>query len=256
MSRARTVAPFIVDFCARSDVGRVRERNEDALEVRSEPGWAVLADGMGGYRGGDVASRVAVAAVLRSLERDAAVGRTTEIASLLPALAAAAQHANAEILRAALAQPALAGMGSTLVIAAFVPGHVVSAHVGDSRLYRLRGRALARLTRDHSMLQEQIDSGIITAEDAARLGFKGLLTRGLGVLATVEPELGVHDAHPGDTFLLCSDGLTDLVDDDDIAAVLAADAALEARAERLVELANRNGGRDNITVILARCRTA
>lgn len=256
MSRDRAKGPYRVEFCARSHAGRVRERNEDSLEVRPERGWAVLADGMGGYRGGDVASRVAVAAVLRSLEHEAAAGRTTAVAALLGALAVAASDANAAILSEALVQPDLAGMGSTLVIAAFVPGYVVSAHVGDSRLYRLRGAELTLLTRDHTMLQEQIDSGIMTVEDAARLGFKGMLTRGLGVLDSVEAELGVHDAQADDLFLICSDGLTDLVDDRDVAVVLSADGDLGQRADRLVALANDNGGRDNISVILARCCAA
>lgn len=253
MSHRKAKAPPFVEFCTRTDIGRVRARNEDALEVRPERGWAVLADGMGGYRGGDVASRIAVATVLAALEREAAAGRIGGVPGLLGALAAAAREANTGILRKAAAQRELAGMGATLVVAAFFPGHVVSAHVGDSRLYRLRAGVLARLTRDHTMLQEQMDSGIISAEDAARLGFKGMLTRGLGVLETVEPELGVHDARPDDLFLMCSDGLTDLVDEADIAAVIAPGGALGMLADRLVELANGNGGRDNVSVILARC---
>ena len=239
-----------IECCARTDVGRVRARNEDALALRAERGWAVLADGMGGYRGGDVASRVAIDAVLQRLERDA--GRLEDVEGVRAALAGAAQDANSAILAEARAQPQLSGMGSTLVTAVFLQGRVVSAHVGDSRLYRLRAGVFEQLTRDHTMLQEQIDIGLLTAADAARMQFKGMLTRGLGVLPEVEADVGVHVAQVGDLFLLCSDGLTDMVRDEDIAAALDADGPLVASADRLVERANRNGGRDNITVVLAR----
>ncbi|WP_332672896.1 PP2C family protein-serine/threonine phosphatase [Aromatoleum sp.] len=241
-----------IECCARTDVGRVRARNEDALAVRAERGWAVLADGMGGYRGGDVASRVAVGAVLQRLEREAAAGRLEDVDGVREALAGAARGANDAILVEARAQPKLAGMGSTLVAAVFLPGRVVSANVGDSRLYRLRAGLFEQLTRDHTMLQEQIDGGILSAADAARMEFKGMLTRGLGVLPEVEPDVGVHVARAGDLFLLCSDGLTDMVRDDDIAVALDPAGPLSASAERLVERANLNGGRDNISVVLVR----
>jgi len=241
-----------IECCARTDVGRVRARNEDALAVRGERGWVVLADGMGGYRGGDVASRVAVDAVLQRLEEEAAAGRLEDVDGVGEALAAAARDANAAILAEARAQPQLTGMGSTLVAAVFLPGAVVSANVGDSRLYRLRTGLLEQLTRDHTMLQEQIDGGILSAADAARMEFKGMLTRGLGVLPEVEPDVGVHGARAGDLFLLCSDGLTDMVRDDDIGAALDAAGSLAASADRLIERANLNGGRDNISAVLVR----
>jgi len=243
-----------VEFCARSDVGRVRQRNEDTLELRPQQGWAVLADGMGGYRGGDVASRIAVAAVLRRLERAVGPEADAQVEAACAMLADAAREANADILRAARATPELSSMGSTLLTAVFLSRHVVSAHLGDSRLYRLQRGVLAQLTRDHTMLQEQIDGGIMTVEAAARSRFKGMLTRGLGVSEKVNPEVGVHDAQAGDVFLMCSDGLTDMLSDREIAAVLGAGGPIEAAAERLVELANLNGGRDNISVIVARKR--
>lgn len=244
-----------MDFCARSDVGRVRMRNEDAFEVRETQRWALLADGMGGYRGGDVASRIAVTAALQRLEQEAGAGRAEGAAALAHALSRAACTANDEIRREAMKTRELAGMGSTLVIAAFLADCVVSVHVGDSRLYRLHEGALQQLTRDHTMLQELIDGGIMSVEEAACSQFRGLLTRGLGVSATVVPEVGTHPARAGDIFLLCSDGLTDMLDDGEIAGVLASiggDGALAPAADRLVELANCKGGRDNISVILAR----
>ena len=241
-----------IEFCARTDVGRRRARNEDALEVDAARRWAVLADGMGGYRGGDVASRVAVAAVRQRLQREADAGRMEGVGDVSSSLAAAVRDANVEIHREARARPQLAGMGSTVVIATFLAGHVVSAHVGDSRLYRLHDGLFEQLTRDHTMLQELVDGGIMSAEDASRAGFKGMLTRGLGMPGAVEPDLGVHVAHGGDVFLLCSDGLTDMARDDEIVDALDPAGSLAASADRLVELANANGGRDNVSVILAR----
>lgn len=239
-----------VEFAAHSDIGRVRERNEDAFAVCAERGWAVLADGMGGYSGGDVAAQMAVATALRRLGAEPAGVVSAAAASC--ALAGAVAEANAEILRAGAQRPGLAGMGATFVAAVFLPGEVVCAHIGDSRLYRLRDGRLAQLTRDHTMLQEQIDGGMMSAEDARRSRWRGLLTRGLGVGAQALPDVGVHGARAEDLFLLCSDGLTDMLDDDVIGAVLAAGGPLQARAEHLVELANLHGGRDNVSVIVAR----
>jgi protein phosphatase len=231
-------------------------RNEDSLEVCEGQAWALLADGMGGYRGGDVASRIAVTAAMQRLQHEAGAGRTTLPETLAVAMVHAACDANDEIRREAMKNGELAGMGSTLVMAVFLADCVVSVHVGDSRLYRLSGGRLQRLTRDHTMLQELLDGGMMSAEEAARSKFRGMLTRGLGVAATVTPDAGTHAARAGDIFLLCSDGLTDMLDDGGIevvlAAVTAAEGSLAAAADRLVELANGNGGRDNISVILAR----
>ncbi|MCC4117871.1 protein phosphatase 2C domain-containing protein [Aromatoleum toluclasticum] len=253
------VSPIRIEFCARSDVGRVRKRNEDSLAVDERRGWAVLADGMGGYRGGDVASRVAVEVTLQRLARELVAPDDGEPGRVAAVLEAAVHDANAEIRAAAGRDPDLSGMGSTLVVAAFLADCVVTAHVGDSRMYRLRGGVLEQLTRDHTMLQELVDAGILAPEEAGHSKFRGLLTRGLGVLPLVLPEPGSHSARPDDVFLLCSDGLTDMLDDDAIAAVLqpvtSREARLEEAADRLVALANARGGRDNISVILARMVT-
>lgn len=250
------LVPARVELCARSHVGRVRARNEDFLAVRQQEAWAVLADGMGGYRGGDVAARLSVESTLRRLEADAQPPGVSSPDALAHVLWRAANDANEAVWQAAQQTTELASMGSTLVAAAFVRGCAVSVHVGDSRLYRWRGGLLAQLTRDHTMLQELVDGGIMSPEEAARSKFRGLLTRGLGVAQSVVPEVGVHESHKGDLFLLCSDGLTDMLGDAAIASLLAAGPAtqggLEPLAERLVEDANRKGGRDNVSVILAR----
>lgn len=250
------LVPARIELCGRSHVGRVRARNEDYLAVRPEEAWAVLADGMGGYRGGDVAARLSVETVLRRLEVDASPGSFASPDALAHLLWRAALEANEAVWREAFHVKELAGMGATLVMAAFVRGCAVAVHVGDSRLYRWRAGLLAQLTRDHTMLQELVDGGIMSPEEAARSKFRGLLTRGLGVAQTVVPEVGVHEALRGDLFMLCSDGLTDMLRDSEIASLLAVGAAgqggLDELADRLVEEANRKGGRDNVSVILAR----
>lgn len=239
-----------MEFAARSDIGRVRERNEDALAVRAERGWAVLADGMGGHRGGDVAAQIAVDVTLSGLEVDL-IGEVP-VDAAVQSLAAAAEAANAQILRTGALHPELAGLGATLVAAVFLGGEVVCAHIGDSRLYRLRDGRLELLTRDHTLLQEQIDAGMMSAEEARRSRWRGLLTRGLGVTRVAQADVGVHEALAGDVFLLCSDGLTDMLDDARIAAVLAAGEPAEASAQRLIEAANQCGGRDNVSVVVVR----
>ncbi|MBL8483864.1 MAG: serine/threonine-protein phosphatase, partial [Rhodocyclaceae bacterium] len=160
---------------------------------------------------------------------------------------------NSAIYQAAQSQPQYAGMGTTLVAAMFYDNTMTVAHIGDSRLYRLRGDDFRALTRDHSLLQEQIDSGMITPEEARRSLNKNLVTRALGVDPVVEPEIHDYEVLPGDIYLLCSDGLNDMVDDEEIALTLQAlGANLELAANQLVQMANDNGGRDNVSVILVR----
>jgi PPM family protein phosphatase len=236
---------------SRSDVGRVRERNEDCLAVLAEWNWLVLSDGMGGYRGGDVASHLAVEAVSKHARR---LGKApNEVASALDILKNAIAEANAMILGAAANEPSLAGMGATLVTAIFLSDRVVVGHVGDSRLYRLRRGELLRLTRDHTLLQEQLDLGIISREAARFSPQRGMLTRALGVDAVVQPDLAAYPALAGDVYLMCSDGVTDMIADEELMQFMA-DAAgdLSACVDQVVERANERGGRDNISLILAR----
>jgi protein phosphatase len=166
-------------------------------------------------------------------------------------------RANGAIYQAAQSQPQYAGMGTTLVMALFYDDTMTVAHIGDSRLYRWRGGELQQVTRDHSLLQEQIDSGMITPEQARYAANRNLVTRALGVDPAVEAEIRDYAVAEGDIYLLCSDGLNDMVDDGEIALALGAMAAnLELCAGQLVEMANDNGGRDNISVILVRVKKA
>ena len=165
------------------------------------------------------------------------------------------QRANASIFYAAQSQPQYAGMGTTIVAGLFYDNRVAVAHVGDSRMYRLRGETLETITRDHSLLQEQIDAGVISVADARLSRNKNLVTRAVGIDAIVQTEIHVHDVAVGDVYLLCSDGLNDMLEDADIqSALYALQGNLPLAAEQLVQMANDNGGRDNVSVILVKVK--
>jgi len=232
-----------------TDPGVVRSHNEDCVGADAGAGFVILADGMGGYNAGEVASGMAVAMLSDNLK--AALGAEPRDFGKLSA--DEVQKTNRAIFQAAQSQPQYNGMGTTLVLVLFRDNRATVAHIGDSRLYRLRGEQFEQITRDHSLLQEQIDSGLITREDARHSHNKNLVTRALGVDETVEVEVHEYAVQPGDLFLLCSDGLNDMVTDEDIQLTLGLMGAnLEMAAQQLVQMANDNGGRDNVSVILVR----
>ncbi len=247
-----------LEIVTKSDVGTVRVRNEDALYANQQSGLAILADGMGGYNAGEVASAMVTALLGKGLEQSFAPPGRPQTESdrrrqAQSALAAEIARANSAVYSAAQSQPRYAGMGTTLVMALFHGNSVTVAHVGDSRLYRLRGGEFQRITRDHSLLQEQIDRGMLTQEQARHAHGRNLVTRALGVDPSVEPEIKDYDIRRGDIYLLCSDGLSDMVEDEDIGMILRmASADLDLAATRLVQKANDGGGQDNVSVILVR----
>lgn len=249
--------PLVTDkmhysFHALTDAGLVRANNEDALAFGAEFGVAVLADGMGGYNAGEVASSMAVQFVKSELERWlAANGTHLSTKQVAREMAMCFDEANLSILNASISNPHCAGMGTTLVAGVFYGAKLVLGHVGDSRCYRLREGVLTQITKDHSMLQEQVDAGLLTPEQAANAPGKNLLTRALGVEEVVRTEIREHHVQDGDLYLMCSDGLTDMMSDKAILQVLIADTQLEFKATELVARANINGGRDNISVLLA-----
>lgn len=252
---------FAIEMTTCSDPGQLRINNEDSVLANAHLGLAVLADGMGGYNAGEVASSMATAVLGSELENAFDTCSPHERAdSGAPwaheALRNAITHANAAIHQAAQNQPEYAGMGTTLVAVQFFDNRMVIAHVGDSRLYRLREENLTQLTRDHSLLQEQIDGGMLTPEQARFSQNKNLVTRALGPEMTVDTEMNEHEVLPDDIYLLCSDGLNDMVEDEDIALGITSFAAnLPLCATQLVQMANDNGGRDNVSVILAKIRS-
>lgn len=235
-----------------TDPGRVRTNNEDAVACEADLGLALLADGMGGYNAGEIASAMAIATLRTELA--AWMTRTTQPApqtEAARALQQATSSANAAILHASLNNSQYEGMGTTLVLGLFQGARALVGHIGDSRGYRWRDGALLQITRDHSLLQEQIDAGLLTPEEAQYAPNRNLVTRALGVEPDVQLELREHEVRAGDVFLLCSDGLTDMLDDSDVASLLAAAGGGTARAAQLLlDAANVAGGRDNISVIL------
>ena len=243
-----------LQFAAKTDRGLVRAHNEDAIGFSEEFRIAVLADGMGGYNAGEIASGIATEAFRSRLEqrlREIDITRRSPSSKVLQRLTTdAVEAANQQILDAAINQPEYSGMGTTLVAALFHQNRVVLAHVGDSRAYRFRHGALTQLTRDHSQLQEQIDAGLVSPEWARFAPNKNLITRALGVMPLVEVETSVHFIEEGDIYLLCSDGLSDMLAVDQLIALFGQENDLDALCERLVQAANDNGGRDNISVVL------
>jgi protein phosphatase len=249
-----------LEITSASDPGMVRSNNEDSVASDASKGLVVLADGMGGYNAGEVASGMATTVIATELQQTLEVQPAYSQDANGKALAEKILRdliakANTSIYQAAQSQPQYAGMGTTLVVVIFYDNRIAVAHVGDSRLYRLRAGEFIQVTKDHSLLQEQIDSGLITPEQAKQSANKNLVTRALGIDPQVEPEIHEYDAVPGDIYLLCSDGLCDMVSDEDIAMTLRElGANLKLCAAQLVQMANDNGGRDNVSVILARVK--
>ena len=245
-------------FHSRTDTGRARANNEDSIACEADAGLAVLADGMGGYAAGEVAAGMATSFLINELgswlretqaqASDADVRRAMDIC---------VDNANRAIFNAANTNSQYAGMGTTLVVAVFRGDRVLVGHIGDSRVYRWRDGKLQQITRDHSLLQEQIDAGLITPAQAQFSVHRNLVTRAVGVEDTVLLETHLHDIQDGDTFLMCSDGLSDMLVDDQIADLMRLrDENLDEAAAALVNAANEAGGRDNISVILTRVRVS
>lgn len=242
----------------RTHPGLVRDHNEDYIAVDKPLGAVTLADGMGGYQAGEIASEIAVTQIMQEIKAKTATLTLGEIgeksdyhnASLL--LQQAILKANQAIFQSAQAQPEFYGMGTTVVAALFYDDWLSIAHVGDSRLYRLRNGELQQLTKDHSVLQALVDHGFYTAEQARHSPNKNLVTRALGVNLDVKVDLSEVKVAFGDLFLLCSDGLNDMLGDRQIFAQLEQQPHdLDKAAENLVQAANAQGGKDNISVILA-----
>jgi serine/threonine protein phosphatase PrpC len=251
---------FPLDVASLSHPGMVRTHNEDSVFVDGEAGLAVLADGMGGYNAGEVASGIAVNVISNGLMPELKSGRELSKVDVQSGLTHAAlllqqqiAAANKGIYEAAQARPECAGMGTTIVSAVFFGNRVSIGHIGDSRCYRLRGEKFEQLTHDHSLLQEQIDSGQITPEQAKYSLNKNLVTRALGIEAIVPADIAEYRLEANDIYLLCSDGLTDMVDPEVVHSIVDEKRTeLPEAAAELIDLANQNGGRDNISVILLR----
>ena len=242
---------MIYKFCAHTDPGQARTNNEDSVSFDETTRVGVLADGMGGYNAGEIASGMATAFIKSELARWLSeAGQQANPLEIKRAMEICVANANRSIFNASRANPQYSGMGTTLVVGVFQDGKLVLGHVGDSRCYRMRDNVLMQITKDHSLLQEQIDAGLLTPEQAQTAPNKNLVTRALGVEDTVMLEVNEHRIEPGDIYLMCSDGLSDMMQDEAIAKILQNGTSLTQMAAELVASANQNGGRDNITVLL------
>ena len=243
---------MMYEICTQTDPGLMRDNNEDAVVFDAATGLCILADGMGGYNAGEIASGMAAAFIKSEMGRWLShAGRQANAKEVRRAMEICVENANHSIFNAAHSNPQYAGMGTTLVVGVFQEGRLTLGHIGDSRCYRLRGKEFQQLTKDHSLLQEQMDAGLITPEQALTSLNKNLVTRALGVEDTVLVEVNEYRVDAGDVYLLCSDGLSDMLVDEDIAVILRGAGGLEHKARQLVAAANEAGGRDNISVLLA-----
>ncbi|WP_372828326.1 Stp1/IreP family PP2C-type Ser/Thr phosphatase [Polaromonas sp.] len=240
-----------------TDPGLIRDNNEDAVTFDPATNLCILADGMGGYNAGEIASGMATAFIKSELARWLSqAGRHANSKEMRRAMEICVENANHSIFNAANSNPQYSGMGTTLVVGVFQSARLMLGHIGDSRCYRLRGTQFQQITKDHSLLQEQIDAGLITPEQALTSVNKNLVTRALGVEDAVLLEVNEHRVELGDIYLMCSDGLSDMVGDEEIAAILLRSKSLDQMGRDLVVAANNAGGRDNISVLLAQASEA
>src|SRR5580698_1992378 len=229
-------------YAVRSDVGLLREGNEDS--AYAGPRLLAVADGMGGHAAGEVASALTIAS-MAELDAEQVSG------DMLKVLAMAVAMANARLQEKIIANPAVEGMGTTLTALLWSDGHAAICHIGDSRGYLLREGELYQITHDHTLVQSLVDEGRISADDVSTHPQRSLLLRALDGRSIAEPDLSVHEAQPGDRYLLCSDGLSGVVSDETLRDTLASIAEPEAVTRQLIELALLGGGPDNITCIVA-----
>lgn len=248
---------FQLFLAGKTDQGQARNHNEDAIFWDFERGFALLADGMGGHNAGDVASHMCldklntllVSSLDKSLDNLRPNKGVSKHATLMRRLIS---KANTAVFENAQDNKEREGMGTTLVAVLFYDDKAVIAHLGDSRVYRLRNNKLEQVTTDHSLVQELLEKGVISEEELEDNPYSHVITQAVGIRPRVIAEINEFDVVPGDVFLLCSDGLTDMVSDEEIRETLvAADGYWERASQRLIDLANQYGGHDNISVILA-----
>lgn len=238
--------------------GVIRACNEDSIATDEELGLMVLADGMGGYKAGDVASSIATGLIMDYLraqleQMGPSAGRFSGMSPEAWALQSTLEKTNLAIYNTAKSDTKFANMGTTVAMILFHQSLATIAHIGDSRVYRLRDGRLSLLTHDHSLLQQQVEMGMISNEHARVSHNRNLVSRALGVDPNIHVEINEHHVQPDDIFLLCSDGLNDMVDDADIElAVRELRSNLPLTVNQLVQMANDNGGHDNVSVILAK----
>jgi serine/threonine protein phosphatase PrpC len=244
--------PFRIEVAGETNVGRKRNHNEDNFAIMAEFGLFIVADGMGGHAAGEVASEMAVQIVLRELKD---VGDVTD-GSVTKVLGESLRHANRAIHDRTITEVDKQGMGTTASVLVLADSRYLIGQVGDSRVYLLRDGALKQLTKDHSYVQEQVDLGNLTPEQARYHPYSNVITRCVGASPDVEPDVYAGEARTGDIFLVASDGLTGMVDDRRLAQLLMSRAEPERKVQALISEANGRGGLDNITAIVVHIEEA
>lgn len=236
-----------------SDIGLVRQNNEDVWAQLPKKKFYVLADGMGGHKAGEVAAREAVAKLVDIIDNDPEIASGNvdfDEARLL--INHAIQEANNHVFKLGRQDPELRGMGTTLCCLYFHPEGLVYAHVGDSRIYRLRHKKLQQMTKDHSLLREMLELGQLDEQQAGDFHYKNIITKAVGTEAHVHPSVRLVDVLDQDIYLICSDGLSDMVSKEEIESILSQKNTPKEMSEKLVALANKHGGNDNITVVIVK----
>jgi PPM family protein phosphatase len=248
-----------VRFSGSTNIGRKRQANEDSIHVPVDQRLAIVADGMGGHASGEVASRLAVDTMVEHFQHTAEQQTLTwpfkvdrDLRADVNRMVVGIKLANVEIWERAQKESRYKGMGTTVVSLYFLDDTAIIAHVGDSRCYRLRGGELAQLTEDHSLINDYIKMKRMTAEEAENWPHKNVVVRALGMKEAVQVDILTEAPRVGDCYVLCSDGLSGMISDDTIAHVVGSERDLDRAVERLIDLANDNGGIDNISVVLAR----
>ncbi len=245
-----------VEMVGASDKGLVRERNEDAIKMIPDQGIAILSDGMGGHLAGNVASQMAVDVIADELGKGRIVPNAPLPESARDMIVSSLSAANNAIRAVSRSRPECHGMGATVVVC-IVSGQVLVSNLGDSRVYLFANDRLTQVTEDHTVAQQYLRQGVINEREARVWPGRNLLIKGLGIESRVDPDISISESGRNQIYLLCSDGLTDVVSDEAIAETMrdAATGALETGVKRLIDMANANGGPDNISVIMIRTNT-
>ena len=236
-----------INYFGKTDAGLVRPNNEDTFLIKADTGLCLVSDGMGGAAAGELASRIFTETALEIFSADADQSENRTLEKVKKTF----RSAHERILAHVEGNPHHQGMGCTAELIAFHEHGFIIGHIGDSRIYRLRNGELKQLTKDHSLVQDQIDQGLITPDEAKNHSLRNVILRAVGINESLALDILRGKTYAGDLFLLCSDGLTDMVDDRLISQILYSDIALPQKTEKLVEMAKSAGGRDNITVVLA-----
>lgn len=250
----RLLMPYTFVASGLSDIGLVRENNEDAWAEMDDLSFFALADGMGGHKAGEIASREALAHLL-TLVRKAFKGKRRGLEASVKALKQTIVQVNAHVYKYGKNDPLLKGMGTTLCCLYLHEEGAIIGHVGDSRLYRYRKEQMEQLTQDHSLFRELVDLGQLSERQAQEFAYKNIITKAIGTEPLVEPSVLEVDVEPGDTFLLCSDGLSDLVLIQEMKEVLKQDKPVEELVQTFIQMAKDKGAHDNVTVVIVKVLT-